>query len=208
MSEKRSWNSEPAIKQKAFSPEEYTKIKQKSLRVAKIACYFDELMAICGWNLMISLLLFVAMIMGTSALPYFTDITIDFSPGTFWCRGGVFLYICTVEIVLFAITAFSYAFSYKIVEIMCIHLDNGLEGAAEVNDAAIRANLNGQMAKMAGWAYVDTAALAGPMIILTRYCMQNDIHMVDQRFFTWIHRVLVALQIILACACVYALLQY
>jgi hypothetical protein len=91
---------------------------------------------------------------------------------------------------------------------MCIHLDNGLEGAVEVNDAAMRANLKGQMAKMAGVAYVDTEALAGPMNILTRYCTQNDIHMVDNRFFKWIHRVLVALQIILACACVYVLLQY
>jgi hypothetical protein len=178
------------------------------LRVAKIACCSGELTAIIGWNLMLSFLLFLVLIMGTSALPYFTDITIDFSPETFWCRGGIFLYICTVEIVLFTITAFSYAASYKIVEIMCIHLDNGLEGAAEVNDAAMRANLKGQMAKMAGVAYVDTAALAGPMSILTRYCMQNDIHMVDQRFFTWLHRVLVALQIILACVCVYVLLQY
>jgi hypothetical protein len=110
--------------------------------------------------------------------------------------------------VLFTIAAFSYAISYKIVEIMCIHLDNGLEGAAEVNDAAMRASLKGQMAKMAGWSDVDTAALAGPMIISTRYCVQNDAHMVDQRFFTWLHRVLVALQIILACACVYVLLQY
>jgi hypothetical protein len=94
MSEKRSWNSEPAIKQKAFSPEEYTKKKQKSLRVAKIAGYSGELMTICGWNLMISLLLFVAMIMGTSALSYIMDITIELTSETFWCRGGIFLYIC------------------------------------------------------------------------------------------------------------------
>jgi hypothetical protein len=148
------------------------------------------------------------MIMGTSALPYITDITIDFTAETFWCRGGIFIYICMADAVLFTITAFSYAISYIIVEIMCIHLDNGLEGAVEVNDAAMRANMKGQMAKMAGVAYIDTEALAGPWVILTRYCMQNDIHMVDPRFFKWIHRVLVALQIILACVCVYVLLQY
>jgi hypothetical protein len=208
MSEKRSWNSEPAIKQKAYSPEKYAEKKQKSLRVAKIACYSGELTAIIGWNLMISFLLFLILIMGTSALPYFTDITIDFSPETFWCRGGIFLNICMVEMVLFTIAAFGYALNYKIVEVMCIHLDNGLEGAAEVNDAAMRANLRGQMAKTAGWSDVDAVALAGPMIILTRYCMQNDAHMVDQRFFTWLHRVLVALKIILACVCFFVLLQY
>jgi hypothetical protein len=32
--------------------------------------------------------------------------------------------------------------------------------AEEVNDAAMRANLKGQMVKMAGVAYVDTEALA------------------------------------------------
>ena len=86
-------------------------------------------------------------------------------------------------------------------EIKCIHLDVGLDGAMEVNDATMNANLKGQIAKAAGGAYVDTKALTGPMAILSRYCIQNGISMVDSRVFKWINRVCIATQIIFAVAC-------
>lgn len=203
----KSWNDEPAIQQKEYSQEEYNKKKRKSLRVAKVACYSGELMGITGWNTMLSLILFLVLCLGTSALPYIVDVNIDFRPETFWCRGGIFVNLCIVFLVLFTITGFTYAISYKITEVMCIYLDGGLDGAMEVNDAAMRANLKGQVAKVAGLAYVDPEALAGPMGILTRYCIQNNITMLTPRFFEVLQRILVVAQILIACSCIFVLLH-
>ncbi len=163
MSKMKSWNDEPAIQQKEYSQEEYNKKKRISLKVAKLSCYSAELMVIIGWNLMLSLILFLVLCLGTSALPYIMDINIDFTPETFWCRGGIFVNLCEVFLVLFSIAGFTYAISYKVTEVMCIHLDGGLDGVMEVNDAAMRANLKGQVAKVAGLAYADAEVLAGPM---------------------------------------------
>lgn len=207
MSKMKSRNDEPAIQQKEYSQEEYNKKKRKSFKVAKLSCYSAELMVVIGWNLMLSLILFLVLLLGTSALPYIMDVKIDFTPETFWCRGGIFVNLCLVFLVLFTITGFTYAICYKVTEVMCIHLDGGLDGAMEVNDAAMRANLKGQAAKAAGLAYVDTEALAGPMGILTRYCVQNNITMLTPRFFKILHRILVAAQILLACSCIFALLH-
>ena len=146
MSKMKSWNDGPAIQQKEYSQEEYDKKKRRSLRVARLSCYSAELMGVTGWNLMLSLILFLVLCFGTSALPYIIDINIDFGPETFWCRGGIFVDLCLVFLVLFSIAGFTYAISYKVTEVMCIHLDGGLEGAMEVNDAAMRANLKGQAA--------------------------------------------------------------
>ena len=175
MSKMKSWNDEPAIQQKEYSQEKYNKKKRKSLRVAKLSCYSAELMVVIGWNMMLSLILF--------------------------------LVLCLVLVVLFSIAGFTYAISYKVTEVMCIHLDGGLDGAVEVNDAAMRANLKGQAAKAAGLAYVDAKALAGPVGILTRYCIQNNIKMLTSRFFKFLHRTLVIVQILLAFICIFVLLH-
>ena len=204
MSKMKSWNDEPAIQQKEYSQEneggkEYgTDI---SLRVAKLSCYSAELMVVIGWNMMLSLILFLVLCLGTSALPYIMDVNIDFTPETFWCRGGIFVNLCMVLVVLFSIAGFKYAISYKVTEVMCIHLDGGLDGAMEVNDAAMRANLKGQAAKAAA------KALAGPVGILTRYCIQNNIKMLTPRFFKVLHRTLVIVQILLAFICIFVLLH-
>lgn len=205
MSKMKSWNDEPAIQQKEYSQEKYNKKKKRSLRVAKLSCYSGELAAVFGWNSMLSLILFLVLLLGTSALPYILDVNIDFGPETFWCRGGIFVNICLVLLILFSIAAFTYAISYKVAEVMCILLDGGLDGAIEVNDAAMRANFKGQVAKAAGVAYVDTEALAGPMNILTRYCTQNNTTMLTPRFFTVLHRILVVAQIFLACISIFEL---
>mgnify|MGYP000273535093 CR=1 FL=1 len=93
-------------------------------------------------------------------------------------------------------------------EIKCIHLDGGLDGAMEVNDAAMNANLKGQIAKAAGGAYVDTKALTGPMAILSRYCVQNGVSIMNSRVFKWINRACIAAQIIFAVACFCIFIQY
>ena len=118
---------------------------------------------------------------------------------------AVFGWNSMLSLILFSIAAFTYAISYKVAEVMCILLDGGLDGAIEVNDAAMRANFKGQVAKAAGVAYVDTEALAGPMNILTRYCTQNNTTMLTSRFFTVLHRILVVAQILLACISIFEL---
>ena len=207
MSKMKSWNDEPAIQQKEYSQGKYNKKKRKSLRVAKLSCYSGELTAVFGWNAMLSLILFLVLLIGTAALPFIMDINIDFGPETFWCRGGIFVNLCLVFLVLFTIAAFTYAITFKITEVMCIYLDGGLDGAVEANDAAVRANRKGQVAKAAGVAYIDAEALAGPMGILTRYCIQNNITMLNSHFFDVMLRILVAAQIFLACICIFVLLH-
>ena len=201
MGNKIDWNNEPAIKQKSYTQAEYKKKKEKSIRLAKISCYLGELMGVSGYNLAVSLVLFLVLMMGTVALPYIMDITINYEPDTYWCRGGIFVNLGIVFLITLTITGFGYAISYKIVEIKCIHLDGGLDGAMEVNDAAMNANLKGQIAKAAGGAYVDTKALTGPMDILSRYCIQNGASIVNPRMFKWINRVCIAAQIMFAVAC-------
>lgn len=137
--------------------------------------YQGELMGVSGYNLAVSLVWFLALMLGTGVLPHVMDITINYGSDTYWCRGGIFVNLCIVFLIILTITGFGYTISYKIVEIKCIHLDGGLDGAMEVNDAAMNANLKGQIAKAAGGAYVDTKALTGPMAILSRYCVQNGV---------------------------------
>jgi hypothetical protein len=103
MSKMKSWNDEPAIQQKEYSQEKYNKKKRKSLRVAKLSCYSAELMVVIGWNMMLSLILFLVLCLGIPALPYIMDVNIDFTPETFWCRGGIFVNLCLVLAVLFSI---------------------------------------------------------------------------------------------------------
>ena len=41
---------------------------------------------------------------------------IHFGPETFWCRGGIFVDLCLVFVVLFTIAGFTYAITFKIAE--------------------------------------------------------------------------------------------
>ena len=150
----------------------------------------------------------LALMLGTGVLPHVMDITINYGSDTYWCRGGIFVNLCIVFLIILTITGFGYTISYKIVEIKCIHLDGGLDGAMEVNDAAMNANLKGQIAKAAGGAYVDTKALTGPMAILSRYCVQNGVSIMNSRVFKWINRACIAAQIIFAVACFCIFIQY
>ena len=111
MSKMKSWNDEPAIQQKEYSQEKYNKKKRKSLRVAKLSCYSAEMMVVIGWNMMLSLILFLVLCLGIPALPYIMDVNIDFTPETFWCRGGIYVNLCMVLAVLFSIAGFTYAIS-------------------------------------------------------------------------------------------------
>lgn len=207
MSKMKSWNDEPAIQQKEYSQEKYNKKKRKITQGCKVILLFSRTDGSYWLEYDVISYSVLVLCLGTSALPYIMDVNIDFTPETFWCRGGIFVNLCMVLLVLFSIAGFTYAISYKVTEVMCIHLDGGLDGAMEVNDAAMRANLKGQAAKAAGLAYVDAKALAGPVGILTRYCIQNNIKMLTPRFFKVLHRTLVIVQILLAFICIFVLLH-
>lgn len=107
------FNDEPMIKQKNYSEEKYKAKKIKSFGVAKRILIMSELMYIAIVNVFVSLGLFLLLMMVTSAIPYFFDINIDFGPETFALRGGFFVTISAVFLILFAITGFWYAIGYK-----------------------------------------------------------------------------------------------
>lgn len=88
--------------------------------------YQGELMGVSGYNLAVSLVWFLALMLGTGVLPHVMDITINYGSDTYWCRGGIFVNLCIVFLIILTITGFGYTISYKIVEIKCIHLDGGL----------------------------------------------------------------------------------
>lgn len=204
MGNKRSLNDEPAKKKKEYTQEQYNKKKRKTFKLAKISYYSGKVMYITGVNLGISLVLFLVLVLGTSLLPHIMNVTIDpmdFSPETFWCRGGIFTYFMLVFLPIFGITGLTYAWIFKITEILCILLDGELEGAMEVDDAAARANLKGQAAKVFGMSYVDAQALSGPMAVMVRYCIQNNKKMINPRFFKVLNKILIAVQILIACVC-------
>lgn len=207
MSIKRDWNNEPAIQQKLYSQEEYTKKKKKSYQISKFTCYMSQMAVISVYNLIASFVLFILIGVGTSVLPYITEITVNYGEETFLYRGGIFGYIGAVFLILFAVTGLSYAISYKIVEVMCIHLDGGLKGAYEVNEAAMRASLNGQLARSVGGVYVDTKAIMGPDRILREYLAHGGVRIINFRVFDWINRGLVVAQVILAGISLYCLLR-
>ena len=84
------------IRQKKYSEEEYNAKKKRSYNVAKRILIMSGLSSISLTNIFTSLGLFLLLIIGTSAIPYFSDINIDFSPETFPIRGGIFIKICIV----------------------------------------------------------------------------------------------------------------
>ena len=41
------------------------------------------------------------------------DITINYGSDTYWCRGGIFVNLCIVFLIILTITGFGYTISYK-----------------------------------------------------------------------------------------------
>lgn len=191
------FNDEPMIRQKNYTEAEYNSKKEKSFNVAKRIIVSQQLSRIVGKNIFLSLVLFIFLIVLTSALPYFTDISIDFSPNTFNLRGGYFISLCIVFLILFTFFMFWYAFAYKRLEIMCIHLDGGLEGAVEVNEAAQRDNL---LNSLSG-TVANYSSLGGAVMLAINYLRKNNVKVITPRIFRIINAVLFIGQIVLACAC-------
>ena len=102
------FNDEPMIKQKTYSDDEYRAKKEKSFKVAKRNIIMAEVTNIAGVNLFVSLALFILLIVGTSALPYFVDINIEFIPENFQLRGGYFITFCIIFL-LFSVDNFDFS---------------------------------------------------------------------------------------------------
>ena len=201
------FNDEPMIKQKKYSEEKYKAKKNRSFGVAKRILIMYELSSISLVNIITSLGLFLVSIIGTSAIAYFFNINIDFSPETFSIRGGIFVKICMVFLIIFTISGFGYAIGYKKLEIMCIHLDGELDGALEVNEAAQRDNLVNNLEKSAGLNPSSFNSFSGAESVAYNYLNKNGIKIPNVNIFSWIKRLLIFAQIILALACVVILIK-
>ena len=201
------FNDEPMIKQKEYSIEEYRTKKEKSIGVAKRILVMSELSSICLTNLFVSLGLFLLLMMGTSAIPYFCDVKLEYTQENFSMRGGCFVPIVIVFLILFTIFGFWYAIGYMRLEIMCIRLDGGLRGALEVNEAAQRDNMINSVEKLAGAAPTSYQSINGPAGVAVNYLKENGISVINSRIFTTIKVLVILCQIILALICVLVLIK-
>ncbi len=201
------FNDEPMIKQKNYSEEEYNAKKIKSFGVAKRILIMRELMHIFIVNTFISLGMFILLVMGTSAIPYFFDFNIDFGPETFALRGGLFVKISIVFLVIFAIVAFWYAIGYKKLEIMNIRLDGKLYGEFEVNEAAQKDNLKNNLGKTVGLSHTSFSSISGPAWVANNYLNKNGFKTINTNIFKGLYVLLIIGQITLAFLCVGILIK-
>lgn len=196
------FNDEPMIKQKSYSEEEYRVKKDKSFGVAKRTLIMAEVCTITLNNLLVALVLFILLMMGTGAMPYFVDVNIEFTQENFPLRGGYFITICVVFLLLLVISGFWYAIGYKRLEIMCIHLDGELQGAIEVKDVAQRDKFVNSIGIDANYS-----SLGGPAIVSYNYLRNNGINIVNSSVFTVIRVLLIVAQIIFAGVCLLVLMN-
>ena len=103
----------------------------------------------------------------------------------------------------FTISAMWYTIGYKRLEIMCIHLEGGLDGAAEVNEAARWDN----SVSHDGVFGADYISLGGPATLSYNYLSNCGIKIVNPIVFKAAKWVLVAVQIIFAGACIFMLMN-
>lgn len=180
------FNDEPMIKQKTYSENEYKAKKEKTFKVARRNIIMGEVSFIAGVNIFVSLALFILLMLGIGAMPYFMDVNITFTPENFQLRGGYFGTLCIVFLIIFSIACMWYAISYKRLEIMCIHLDGGLDGAAEVNEAARKDNsLNHE-----GIFGVGYHSLGGPAAVSYNYlvhCGKRIVNPIVFKASKWIY---------------------
>ena len=200
------FNDEPMIKQKEYSEEEYKSKKKKSFSVAKRALIMQHVSIIAGWNIVVALVLFLVLMLGISALPYIINVSIDFSSKTFSLRGGMFITVVIIFLVIFTIAMFLYAIGYKKLEIMCIHLYGGLDGAEQVNEAAQRDNLSNNLEKAVGLYPSNYSSLSGPGLLMVNYLGRNGIKSIDTKIFTAIKWLLILGQVIMAAVSLYVLI--
>lgn len=198
------FNDEPMIKQKTYSEVEYSAKKEKSFKVARRNIIMGEVTSIAGVNIFVSLALFILLMAGTSAMPYLVDVNITFTPENFQLRGGYFITSGIVFLIIFSIAGMWYAIGYKRLEIMCIHLDGGLDGTAEVNEAARWDN----SVNHEGVFGVGYSSLGGPAAVSYNYLVHCEKQVViNPIVFKAAKWIIIAAQIISAGVCIFMLMN-
>ncbi len=200
-------NGAPLLQEKQYSEEELMAKKSKSFGVAKRALVMGELRHIALVNVFVSLGLFLLLCVGTSALPYLFDINIDFAPETFIFRGGLFTTICVVFLGVLAISGLWYPIAYKRLEVMCIHLYGGLDGALEVNEAARKDHAANNLEKAAGLNSSHFSSIGGPACVINHYLSHNGVKPINNNIFIGIKVSLIICQIVLALLCLGMLIK-
>lgn len=188
------FNDEPMIKQKEYTAKKYENKKHKSLGTAKSILIMAELNYISLTNIFVSLSLFLLLLFGTSAIPYIGYFELEFTPENFALRGGYFIYLCIVFIILFAVFAMWYAIGHKKLEIMCIHPDDALPGTAEVNEAAQKDNLANCITKLSRAASASFGSIDEPTYVDADYLNSNDVKTVNSNIFSAVKATLIICQ--------------
>lgn len=164
-----------------------TKLKKKSIGVAKRIIFLSEISIISIVNCTVSLIIFLLLGFGTSIVGNF--INGDFSKESFMYRGGIFTYPLVIFINLFAITGIWYALGYLRLQLQCKKLGIELNGAKEVNSIAYEESLPGSKTAFAA---------AGLIAVAYIYLKQNDQLIPKHKIFVIINISFVLVQIVLA----------
>ena len=167
--------------------DENTKLKKKSIGVAKRIMFLSELCIISIVNCAVSLIIFLLLEFGTSIVGNF--INGDFSKESFMYRGGIFIYSSVIFVNLFAITGIWYALGFLRLQLQCKKLRIELDGAKEVNRIAYEESLSGSK---------TASAAAGPISVAYIYLKQNDQLIPKHKIFVIINISFVLAQIVLA----------
>lgn len=201
------FNDEPMISQKDYTTEEYKKKKRKAIGVAKRLAVLAKLIEISIINLCTSLAMFLLLSIGIGAIPYFCNVDIEFTPENFSLRGGVFITLSIIFLISFTILGIWYAIAYKRLEIICIHLDGGLEGALEVNEAAQRDALMNSLERVTGMEPTNFQSMNGPEWVAIKYLQENSVDVNNVKVFAIIKVLSILAQILLAVLCLFLLIK-
>lgn len=184
--------NDPLIQPKNYTQEELEIQKRKSYAVAKRSVFMSNLSHISLNQLMLSLVLFLAVYMGISAISY----TSGKHMPAFMMSGGIYLYICGLSLLAFTVSGMWSAIGYKRLEIMCIHMGVQLQGAYEVNESAMRANFANQMGKAAGIPAAHGIGILGSVKnVIQYYLYQNEQKIISDKSYKILSRVFMIAQI-------------
>lgn len=184
--------NDPLIQSKNYTQEEQETQKRKSYVVAKRSLFMSNLSYISLNQLVLSLVLFLVVYMGISAISY----TSGKEMLSFMMSGGIFLYICSLSLLIFAVSGIWSAIGYKRLEIMCIHMGVQLQGACEVNDRAMRANFANQIGRLSGTPTPHGIGILGSVQgVIQYYLYKNGQKIYPNKAYKMCSRVLMIVQV-------------
>ena len=106
------------------------------------------------------------------------------------------MYICSLSLLIFAVSGIWSAIGYKRLEIMCIHMGVQLQGACEVNDKAMRANFANQIGKISGIPTSHGIVILGSVQgVIQYYLYKNGQKIYPNKAYKMCSRVLMIVQV-------------